>query len=70
MPAAPRRDRNSSSGSSDDSSSEDDDIPSTTFAGTSTTNELTLKDDEDTINFQPPLPEDFGKRVFFLFNKY
>jgi hypothetical protein len=24
--------------------------------------ELTLKDDEDTITVQPPLPEDYGKK--------
>jgi hypothetical protein len=64
MPAAPRRDKSSSDDSSDDSSSSDDDeIPSTSFAGSRTgiRKELTLKDDEDTIDFQPPLPEDFGK---------
>jgi hypothetical protein len=68
MPAAPRRRRNSSSESSDGSSSDDDDYISSTTIPRSTTNkptELTLKDDEDTIDFQAPLPDDYGKMIDF-----
>jgi len=63
MPTAPRRRRNSSSESSDGPSSSDDDdilISTTTIK----TNELTLKDDEDTIDLQAPLPEEYGKNDF------
>ena len=68
MPAAPRRGRISSTESSDKSSSDDEDIPSTFGRSTTNkTNELTLKDDEDTIDFQAPLPEYYGK-LFNLFN--
>jgi len=66
MPAAPRRRRNSSSDSSDpSSSSSDDDFPISSVPVT--TSELTLKDDEDTIDLQAPLPEEYGKNCFFLF---
>jgi len=66
MPAAPRRRQNSSSDSSDGSaSSSDDDIP--VPSKTSKAAELTLKDDEDTIKIQAPLPEEYGKNYFFLF---
>ncbi|CAF3334922.1 unnamed protein product [Rotaria socialis] len=64
MPAPSRRKRNSSSessnGLSSSSSSSDDEEISSTKLGKSTMNrinELTLKDDEDTISFQAPLPE-------------
>jgi len=60
MAAARRRNGNSSSESSDEPMSSDDDIPSSKITA-STTNrklELTLKDDENTIDFQAPLPED------------
>jgi hypothetical protein len=63
MPTTQRRGRNSSSESSDSSSSSsDDDIPTYGASTINKANELTLKDDEDTINFQAPLPEDYGKR--------
>jgi hypothetical protein len=63
MPAAPRRGRHSSSESSDGSSDDDDYAPSMTIARSTEnrTNELTLKDDEDTMDFQAPLPEDYGE---------
>ncbi|CAF1176351.1 unnamed protein product [Adineta steineri] len=64
MPIVPRQSRNSSSESSEDSSSSsDDDIPSPSYEGTrtTTTNELTLKDDDDAIGFETPLQEDFGE---------
>lgn len=62
MPVAapPRRRRNSSSESSDEPSSSSDDevyVPSTTVKAA----ELTLKDDEDPIALQAPLPEEYGK---------
>ena len=62
MPIVPRQERNSSSESSDDSSSSssDDDIPSTTYGGAGT-NELTIYDDEDTIDIPSTVPRDFGK---------
>ncbi len=70
MAASPqrRRARHSSSESSNGSSSSDDDgiyIPSTIIK----TNELTLKDDEDTIGAQVPLPEVYGNKIFDLFYK-
>ncbi|CAF0988942.1 unnamed protein product [Adineta ricciae] len=60
MPIVPRQERNSSSESSDESSSSssDDDIPSTTYGGAGT-NELTLYDDEDTIDIPSTVPRDF-----------
>ncbi|CAF4017867.1 unnamed protein product [Rotaria magnacalcarata] len=68
MPVPSRRKRNSSSessnGLSSSSSSSDDEEISPTKLGKSTmnrVNELTLKDDEDTISFQAPLPEYYGK---------
>ena len=63
MAAARRRNGNSSSESSDEAMSSDDDVPSSKVTA-STTNkklELTLKDDENTIDLQAPLPEDDGK---------
>lgn len=68
MPAAPRRRQNSSSDSSDGSSSSSDDdyilMPPTSVKAT----ELTLKDDEDTIDIQAPLQEEYGKEnKVFLF---
>ncbi|CAF5114694.1 unnamed protein product, partial [Rotaria sp. Silwood1] len=63
MPIAARRKKNSSSessnGSSPSSSSDDEDILSSKFSRSMTnkTTELTLKDDEDTMGFQAPLPE-------------
>jgi hypothetical protein len=64
MAATRRQGRGSSSESSGGLSSSEDDGPSTTL-GKSLMNkpsELTLKDDEDTITVQPPLPEDYGKK--------
>ncbi|UJR08124.1 hypothetical protein I4U23_012400 [Adineta vaga] len=59
MPIVPRQERNSSSESSDDSSSaSSDDMPSTTYGG-ARTNELTLYDDEDTIDIPTSVPKDF-----------
>ncbi len=71
MAATRRQGRNSSSESSGGVSSSEDDIPSTTLARSSMskTGELTLKDDEDTIVFQAPLPDDYGKKFHFLFSK-
>lgn len=62
MAAARRRGRTSSSESSEGLSSSEDDVPSTTIERSSINKlaELTLKDDEDTIGFQAPLPEDEG----------
>ncbi|CAF3896980.1 unnamed protein product [Rotaria sp. Silwood2] len=62
MPVAVRRKKNSSSESSNGSSassSDDEDISLSKFSRSTTnkTNELTLKDDEDTMGFQAPLPE-------------
>jgi hypothetical protein len=70
MAAVRRRGRNSSSDSSHRGSSSDDDAPSTTLADSlmNKTCELTLKDDEDPIDFQAPLPEDYGKKYFLLKN--
>ena len=66
--AARRRDRNSSSESSGGASSDEEDVLSTPLdrstIGKSV--ELTLKDDEDTISFQPPLPEEYGKKYLHL----
>ena len=55
-----RRGRSSSSDSTDEVLSSDDEPvgPSTSTKAA----ELTLKDDEDTIAFQAPLPDDEGKR--------
>ena len=68
MATARRRRRTSSSESSDGLSSSEDDVPSTTMNRSSINklSELTLKDDEDTIDFQVPLPEDDGKRKMIL----
>ena len=63
MATRKRRERNSSSESSGRGSSSEDDTLSTTF-GRSASNkpsELTLKDDEDTIELQAPLPDEEGK---------
>jgi hypothetical protein len=61
MPTKTRRRRNSSSESSDGetSSSSDEEIliPQSTIRAT----ELTLKDEENTIAIQAPLPEEYGK---------
>jgi len=68
MPSAPRRHRNSSSESSDDPSSSSDEeisIPTTTIRAT----ELTLKDDENTMDIQAPLPEEYGKNDFSIIGK-
>lgn len=61
--AARRRNRNSSDESSGGASSEEEDTPSIGFdrSITSRTGELTLKDDEDPIDYQAPLPEEEGK---------
>lgn len=73
MPVAARRKRNSSSESSNalssSSSSDDEELAQikSNKSIANTTNELTLKDDEDTISFQPPLPEYYGK-IFSLLN--
>lgn len=69
MPAAPRRRRNSSSDSSDGSSSSSDDDYIHVRSTASKANELTLKDDEDTINIQAPLPEEYGKNDGFFLMK-
>ncbi len=62
MAAIRRHGRHSSSDSSGGVSSSEDDFTSTTVGKTSMNklNELTLKDDEDTLPFQPPLPDDYG----------
>jgi hypothetical protein len=59
--------RNSSSESSGRVSSSEDDGPSTTVGKLlmNKPSELTLKDEEDTITYQPPLPEDYGKKNIF-----
>ena len=63
MPAATRRRRNSSSESSDvSSSSSDEDISIPPPPGNRAV-ELTLKDDENTIPIQAPLPEEYGKKM-------
>ncbi len=69
MATTRRPGRNSSSDTSGGLSSSEDDIPSTILAKLSmnNTHELTLKDDEDTITFQAPLPEDYGKKKFIFF---
>ena len=58
----PRQAGSSSTESSDAEASTDDDEVSTPAAGASMQKsvELTLKDDEDTIRFQAPLPDDDG----------
>jgi hypothetical protein len=63
MATTRRQARNSSSESSGGVSSSEDDMPSTILGRLSMNkpSELTLKDDEDTIVFQAPLPEDYGK---------
>ncbi len=63
MAAVRRRGRNSSSESSVRASSSEDDVPSTTLGkpASNKPSELTLKDDEDTIDIQAPLPEEYGK---------
>ncbi len=69
--AAPprRRERNSSSESSGGGSSSEDDVPSIALDRSSIGKsvELTLKDDEDTISFQAPLPEEYGRRKIRFF---
>jgi hypothetical protein len=67
MPATRRTGRNSSSESSGGASSSEDDGPSTAIGKLSMNkpSELTLKDDEDTITYQPPLPDDYGKKNIF-----
>ena len=63
MAAVRRRGKSSSSESSDRASSTEDDAPSTILGKPSLNkpSELTLKDDEDTIDLQAPLPEEYGK---------
>jgi hypothetical protein len=58
-----RQGRNSSSDSSGRGSSSEDDAPSTILGRLAMNKpvELSLKDDEDTIPFQAPLPEDEGE---------
>ena len=70
MAATRRHRRNSSSDSSGRASSSDDDALSTTIAKPigNKTGELTLKDDEDTIDLQAPLPEEYGKKKHFIKN--
>ena len=67
MITAQRRSRNGSSESSNETSSSEDDISSTIIGKTMMNKavELSLKDDESTIEFQPPLPEYYGKRRHF-----
>ena len=62
--AARRTGRHSSSESSGGASSSEDDGPSTAIGKLSMNkpSELTLRDDEDTITYQPPLPDDYGKK--------
>lgn len=63
MAAARQRRKNSSSDSSDDGLSSDEEAPKTKL-GLSNGNkeiELTLKDDENTIKYQAPLPDEEGK---------
>jgi len=69
MAATRQQGRHSSSESSGGISSSEDDVPSTTLgqSSMSKTGELTLKDDEDTIVFQAPLPDDYGKKKFYFF---
>lgn len=63
MATARRSTRAFSSGSSGGASSSDDDAPSTVVGKTmSKAGELSLKDDEYSIDFQAPLPEDYGKK--------
>ncbi|CAF0940340.1 unnamed protein product [Adineta steineri] len=62
MAAARQRNRHSSSESSGRGSSSEDETPSTTTVNRPSRTkpvELTLKDDEDTIGFQAPLPEEY-----------
>ena len=70
MPSAPRRQRrrNSSSESSDDTSSSSDEEISIPLPVIRTT-ELTLKDDENTMDLQAPLPEEYGKNNLLKLRK-
>jgi hypothetical protein len=63
MPAVTRRRRNSSSESSDVSSSSSDEEISILPPPGNRAAELTLKDDENTIHMQAPLPEEYGKNI-------
>lgn len=70
MPIQPRRKKISTSDSSNaspSSSSDDEEISPTNFSKTVSNkiNELTLKDDEDIMNFQAPLPEYYGKIIYY-----
>lgn len=64
MTSLRRQGRHSSDESSGGISSSEDDVPPTTIGRSSMnkTHELTLKDDEDTIVFQAPLPDDYGEK--------